>query len=1375
MITVSPTPASLHHPKPCESASKRLSRSPKRVRSTPPTADTDKMPASALLNSVSSSASSSSSSSSASASCASSTGSGPSSSRLNLGQARPPLSSRRGISYGEDTDRHVKTSPWRSREPISDWGLNRRREMSVPLVSRRFLLFMSQGKGPKISGALSRRDRQSAAEKVMRMSHGHRLLVQWLSMCLHPSHPSSALSCDHTCVIIIVVVVVLVPADIAFSPFYHRSLSYHVVTFVMALDIGLQLSQSLSTFSLSQPDANNFGLFPAGNDESENTTPAAVYAPRSTFPFHTRTPSNKLTLRTPRRTPGHNAKHSFFGDLTSDHVHPSTAPLPQIPAFLGSPFSSKNARGGYRFHPLSPSKGIMTERIGHGGFDNLHHDWMDRTEWMYEQQEQIMDDASDHIPSRISNKSPKTRRDPSSVSSIEDICDSGTSSSSLMSLGRSSGEQGRPSIVTVWSDSEIAQMDEEEEEDPATPSRQLFGPSSTAVDILEMSVKTKDSPAVSPLEEKARSRQRSPLQVFFMRTPETELADPIADVTTPTAGSVSGSMSKTSSLLPRLISSRKSSRASPTSPAITQFSVNQHSQSLSQVQAPRSVPPAPISRLPMSKSRRSLLKDFTGANCARTEPRCVQIADWTPSVRLSEESDPDESPSKVTRSEILRSSATSSTTISSNTASTSGTDSPCEPARGALLTRRKTLASQPSAKFKAANSTLRQPRPVLRRGVTDPRGEERNSNVFSPEKTFSTPVSALFGDEKPSPAAFASTGLVKKKSGTPGLEIPRFGDSEPVNRFAGLPRITQPVKSRLGIMIAQSPPTRTSSLGGSSIRRDDGSLASVSAPPSAKTNDTSSSDASVSAYARAAQQTRGLRRKTSSMFGPSTSTSSIADSSGAGGAASPATPTKPGLFSVPGLGITTPSPIAGGQNVYPFASSSVTVPSSAYSSRHGFHDPTSPIESSPAPVHSFASRLTRTIKRPIARASNPMLAESFKMDGAALSQAKKASKVGSNEALRVGGSRLDKEFAIVHSLGKGEFSQVWKVVEKSTGVMYAVKAGRTYTGYKNRLRQLEEVSILRQLSLDPHANILTFVDSWEHSNRLFIRTELASCGDFATFLLTIADAGAMGEARLWKTLYELSLGLKHIHSNHFVHLDLKPSNILITQSGSLKIADFGMSLLVASNGEIGGVSPALPKSGNDGEFLWSDACTEGVVPVPSPILDREVEGDREYLCPEALSERTVGAAADMYSLGILLLESALNVVLPSNGDGWVKLRNDDFSDTLEHYLPRESDVKNGCSSPRPCSNLPLLSSSMIDLIKGLMCSRPLHRWTLDRVFEYEPFKKMARIDGTRSVVDSSRATVSDANQGQDATATRHMTAALVEEDEGFLRMILDVA
>jgi mitosis inhibitor protein kinase SWE1 len=55
-----------------------------------------------------------------------------------------------------------------------------------------------------------------------------------------------------------------------------------------------------------------------------------------------------------------------------------------------------------------------------------------------------------------------------------------------------------------------------------------------------------------------------------------------------------------------------------------------------------------------------------------------------------------------------------------------------------------------------------------------------------------------------------------------------------------------------------------------------------------------------------------------------------------------------------------------------------------------------------------------------------------------------------DESVPAGRGRLDKEFVVVSSLGKGEFSQVWKVKDRLHGKIWAVKAGKPYTGAKNR-------------------------------------------------------------------------------------------------------------------------------------------------------------------------------------------------------------------------------------------------------------------------------------------------------------------------------------
>lgn len=311
------------------------------------------------------------------------------------------------------------------------------------------------------------------------------------------------------------------------------------------------------------------------------------------------------------------------------------------------------------------------------------------------------------------------------------------------------------------------------------------------------------------------------------------------------------------------------------------------------------------------------------------------------------------------------------------------------------------------------------------------------------------------------------------------------------------------------------------------------------------------------------------------------------------------------------------------------------------------------------------------------------------------------------------------------------------------------KSHGTHSSYFS-LRQLEEVSILHSLSLDSNPHLIHFVDSWEHRNRLYLRTELAECGDLSRFLDALGDTGGLGETRCWKLLSELSLALKHVHAHNILHLDVKPSNVLITRSGSLKLADFGMSTISDLAGRAADLSPALPLLGSDGGFVWSEIDSDkpeerSIITVPSPIVDREVEGDREYLCPEALGDGAVGREADIFSLGILVLEAALNVVLPSNGDGWVKLRNDDFSDLAEHYVPREKGDHRQVTE----AGLPVVSEKLLEVVRGMMGAERDDRWTLDDVMGLEEMKRV-----------------------REAMEDKRLGAACVEEADEALTMIL---
>ncbi|KAI3365296.1 hypothetical protein L3Q82_010379, partial [Scortum barcoo] len=222
-------------------------------------------------------------------------------------------------------------------------------------------------------------------------------------------------------------------------------------------------------------------------------------------------------------------------------------------------------------------------------------------------------------------------------------------------------------------------------------------------------------------------------------------------------------------------------------------------------------------------------------------------------------------------------------------------------------------------------------------------------------------------------------------------------------------------------------------------------------------------------------------------------------------------------------------------------------------------------------------------------------------------------------------------------LGRGSFGEVYKVQSNVDGSQYAVKrSAHRFRGNSERNRSVREARNHEHLC--PHPHILNFVAAWEECGRLYIQTELCS-----TSLLLHAESQPPGpdphtnfhykpfksdEPAAWAYLCDLLSALEHLHSLGFVHLDLKPANVLMTASGRLKLGDFGLLLEL------------------------KQGTTE---PVEGKVKEDVQEGDPRYMAPELLCGE-YGPAADVFSLGVSILELACNIEVPNGGDGWQQLR-----------------------------------------------------------------------------------------------------------------------
>ncbi|THV02400.1 hypothetical protein K435DRAFT_775597 [Dendrothele bispora CBS 962.96] len=310
--------------------------------------------------------------------------------------------------------------------------------------------------------------------------------------------------------------------------------------------------------------------------------------------------------------------------------------------------------------------------------------------------------------------------------------------------------------------------------------------------------------------------------------------------------------------------------------------------------------------------------------------------------------------------------------------------------------------------------------------------------------------------------------------------------------------------------------------------------------------------------------------------------------------------------------------------------------------------------------------------------------------------------------------RFEREFVEIAELGSGEFGKVIKVRTKNgnSDELYAVKKSKRFEGAKHRLRLREEVDTLRHLSEanggQRHPNVLAFIDAWEEDEHLFICTELCEWGNFAHFLWEYGRVyPRLDEARVWKIIVDLSNGLRFIHDSGVIHLDLKPANIFVTGQGRFKIGDFGMSSLW----------PRRPGPGS-GSF--------------------EREGDKLYLAPEVLQGK-YGKAADIFSFGMTILETASNIVVPDQGEAWHRLRQEDFS---------QVDLDR--------------SPELLRLIRQMMRTEPTRRVDIHDVYEHP-------------VVARARARMEQTYLAAKEAGTSVFAASpLASVTEGFLEDILDL-
>ena len=186
------------------------------------------------------------------------------------------------------------------------------------------------------------------------------------------------------------------------------------------------------------------------------------------------------------------------------------------------------------------------------------------------------------------------------------------------------------------------------------------------------------------------------------------------------------------------------------------------------------------------------------------------------------------------------------------------------------------------------------------------------------------------------------------------------------------------------------------------------------------------------------------------------------------------------------------------------------------------------------------------------------------------------------------------KYKILSPLGSGGFGAVYLAKDTWIDKDVALKVP-----HKQNLNFSELLREPRLLAALDHPNIVSITTAEKEDDIFFIVMEYVN-GD--TLENIISHDGALDTARVVNYTRQIATAIDHAHRQGVIHRDLRPPNVLVSNSGTLKVADFGTS-----------------------RFL--EIAAHGTTVIGSP----------PYMAPEQFEGKAV-FASDLYSLGITMYQ-----------------------------------------------------------------------------------------------------------------------------------------
>ena len=160
------------------------------------------------------------------------------------------------------------------------------------------------------------------------------------------------------------------------------------------------------------------------------------------------------------------------------------------------------------------------------------------------------------------------------------------------------------------------------------------------------------------------------------------------------------------------------------------------------------------------------------------------------------------------------------------------------------------------------------------------------------------------------------------------------------------------------------------------------------------------------------------------------------------------------------------------------------------------------------------------------------------------------------------------DYQVLEQLGAGSFGVVWKGLDRKTGEIVAIKHIDLESSEDDIQEIQQEISVL---STCASQFVTQYKASFLRGHKLWIVMEYlggGSCLDLVRYLYHLPSVhtdiiqlkpGLFYEAHIAIICRELLLGLEYLHQEGKIHRDIKAANVLLSTTGRVKLADFGVA------------------------------------------------------------------------------------------------------------------------------------------------------------------------------------------------------------------------